>query len=360
MWINKPFFKYATGIILALIIIFLFGKIDYFLLPFQQFIGTLFFPVLIAGFLYYILRPVVHVLSKKLPKSLSILIVFAVFFGLLAFAIYTFGPLLTSQVQNIVKQFPDKFSQLSSEYMKDFNLNQFITSDEDIKQKVMGYATSVSKYLAGNVFNIITTIASIATILVVVPFILFYFLKDDHKLRPFMLKWLPSEHEAEGNRILVDVDKALSNYIVGQFIIACVDGVLMYIGFLIIGLDSALVLAIFATCLTVVPFLGPFLGILPALFVAFQTSPVMALKVLIVLIVVQQIEGNLISPNVMGKRLDVHPLTILLLLLVAGSLYGLIGILIAIPAYSVIKTIVKNFILFYRLRNRKKREERVL
>ncbi|MFY4777002.1 AI-2E family transporter [Metabacillus sp. RGM 3146] len=358
MWINKPYFKYATGFILALIIIFLLGKIDYFLLPFQKFIATLFFPVLIAGFLYYIFRPVVSLLSKKLPKTISILIVLGTVFGLIALAIYITGPMIAGQIQNLTKQFPEKFGQLSSQSMKMLNANQFFGSGGNIKEKAMGYISVISQKLAGNMFNVISTVASIATVLVVVPFILFYFLKDDHKLRPFLMRFLPEEHEAEGNRILVDVDKTLSAYIIGQFIVACVDGVLMYIGYLIIGLDSALILAVFATFLTVVPFLGPFIGILPALFIAFQQSPIMALKVLIVLVAVQQIEGNLVSPHVMGKRLNVHPLTILLLLLVAGSLYGFIGILVAIPFYSALKTVVQNFFLFFKLRNRRQREEK--
>ena len=80
----------------------------------------------------------------------------------------------------------------------------------------------------------------------------------------------------------------------------------------------------------------------------------MALKVILVLLVVQQLEGNLVTPNIMGNRLNIHPLTIILLLMIAGALYGFVGILIAIPTYAVVKTLVHNFRLFNRLR--KKRE----
>ncbi|SIC93771.1 putative permease [Mycobacteroides abscessus subsp. abscessus] len=150
---------------------------------------------------------------------------------------------------------------------------------------------------------------------------------------------------------MLDIDKTLSTYIIGQFIIAFADGVLMYIGYLIIGLDYALVLALFATFLTVVPFLGPLLGIIPAIFVGLMQEPFMVIKILIVLVAVQQLEGNLITPQVMGKRLNIHPLTVILVLLVAGSLYGFIGILVAIPFYSVVKVIVRDFWKFYRLRH---------
>ncbi|MET3320092.1 UNVERIFIED_ORG: putative PurR-regulated permease PerM [Peribacillus simplex] len=151
-------------------------------------------------------------------------------------------------------------------------------------------------------------------------------MKDGDKLRPFLLKYLPTEVEPEGNAILKDVDKTLSTYIIGQFIVSIVIGAFMYVGYLIIGLDYALVFALFAMIFTVVPFLG------------------------FVLTVVQQAEGHLISSNIMGKRLNIHPLTIILLLLAAGSINGFIGILTAIPAYSVVKTIIGNFRKFYRLR----------
>lgn len=127
----------------------------------------------------------------------------------------------------------------------------------------------------------------------------------------------------------------------------------MYVGYLIIGHDYALVLALFAKIFTVVPFLGPLISLIPALFITLQQDVGLAVKVLIVLTVVQQAVGHLVTPNIIGRRLNIHPLTIILLLLAAGSINGFIGILIAIPAYSVVKTIIGNFRKFYRLRKMK-------
>ncbi|WP_409288501.1 AI-2E family transporter [Peribacillus sp. SCS-37] len=354
MWINRPFFKYALGIILCLIIILLFGKIDYFLGPIQQFLATMFFPILIAGLLYYLIRPVVRILSKFLPKPVSILLVYAILFGSIYLLIYLFGPAIADQIKNLMEELPRKLKELTSqseETMNRHHLNFF--QGGDLQEKALKYFQSFSQYASKNLMQLFTTITSIAAVLIVVPFILFYFLKDDEKLKPFLLKSLPKEHETEGNKILQDVDKTLSTYITGQFIIAFVDGVLMYIGYLIIGLDYALVLAVFAMFLTIVPFAGPLLGIIPALFIALQADSYMALKVLIVLAAVQQLEGHLVTPNVMGKRLNIHPLTIILLLLAAGSVFGFLGILISIPLYSVLKTLIQNFRLFYRLRQKK-------
>jgi len=355
MWINKPFFKYATGLILILIIIFLFGKIDYFIWPFQKFIITLFFPILIAGLLYYILRPIVQWLSRYMPLALSITLIYLLFGALGYVAVKTAGPMIISQVSHLIEVVPERAESIAdtSKTIIEERSPDFLSVDK-IKDYATDYLESFSKKISSNAITIFSTITSALTIIVIVPFIVFYFLKDGHKLKPYLLRHIPQSVEAEGAKILADVDKTLSTYIVGQFIIAVADGAMMYIGYLIIGLENALIFAIFATLLTVIPFLGPFLGIIPALISSFLVSPFMALKVLILMIIVQQIEGHLITPQVMGKRLDIHPLTVIFLLLVAGSLYGFVGILIAIPAYSVLKVIFNNFVRFYKLRGNTK------
>ncbi|PLS18282.1 AI-2E family transporter [Bacillus sp. M6-12] len=356
MWIHKPFFQYATAVLLVVIIIFFLGKIDYFLWPFQKTAATIFFPIVIAGLLYYLVRPIVRLLSKRMPKTASIFIVFAVFIAIISGVSYFYGNAIAEQVQDLSKVLPDKVKEISSESEKAIEDSKLgVVKTDNLSQKAQRYLNTLAEKLVGNLADVISVITSVATVLVIVPFILFYFLKDDHRLRPFLLKYLPDEHEGEGNVILLDIDKTLSTYIIGQFIIAIVDGILMYIGYLIIGIDYAIILALFAMVLTVVPFIGPMMGVIPAMFIALQQEPFMAVKVLIVLAVVQQLEGYLVTPHVMGKRLNIHPLTIILLLLVAGSIYGFLGILLAIPLYSVIKTLIKNFRLFYRLR--RKREE---
>ncbi|RFU67662.1 AI-2E family transporter [Peribacillus saganii] len=356
MWIHKPFFQYATAALLVVIIIFFLGKIDYFLWPFQKTVATIFFPIVIAGLLYYLVRPIVRLLSRWIPKTGSIFIVFALFIGIISGVSYFSGNAIAEQVQNLTKVFPEKMKEVSLESEKAIKESKIgVVEADNFSQKAEHYLNSLAEKMVGNLSDIISIITSVATVLVIVPFILFYFLKDDQRLKPFLLKYLPDEHEGEGNVILHDVDKTLSTYIIGQFIIALVDGVLMYIGYLIIGIDYAIILALFAMVLTVVPFLGPMMGVIPALFIALQQEPFMAVKVLIVLAIVQQLEGYLVTPHVMGKRLNIHPLTIILLLLVAGSIYGFLGILLAIPLYSVIKTLIKNFRLFYQLR--KRREE---
>ena len=356
MWIKKPFFEYATAVLLIVIILFFLGKIDYALWPFKIVIATVFAPVLIAGLLYYLIRPFVQLLMRYVPKLAGIVIVFAVIAIILSSLIYFFGPVLQKQIESLAELAPEKVEDVTEE--SESRLMEFEVAGirgSEIKNQALSYFENLSDGLMDNVMEIIGIFVNIAVVIIVVPFILFFLLKDDDKLIPYLMKYLSEDHKPEGHKLLKDVDRTLSTYIVSQALVALTVGILMYIGYLVIGLDYALILAVFAMFLIIVPFLGPIIGVIPAIFVALMSGePFMAIKVLLVLLVVQQLEGNLITPNIMGSRLNIHPLTIILLLLIAAALYGFIGILIAIPLYAVAKTLIHNFRLFIRLR--KKRE----
>lgn len=356
MWIKKPFFEYTTAILLVSVTLFFLGKIDYLFEPLQIIIATIFAPVLVGGLLYYLLRPFVKGLTRYVPKIAGIGIVFTVIILTLSILLYFFGPLITNQVESLAALAPETVEEVTEESddaLSGFQLGG--VSGPEIRAWALDYLEKLSEGLLNNVMNILTMLMNIAIVLIVIPFVLFFLLKDDEKFIPHLTKYLPEEHKPEGEKVLKDVDQTLSAFIVGQAIVAAVVGTLMYIGYLIIGLDYALSLSIFAMFLIIVPFLGPLIGIIPALFVALMSGDGwMAVKVILVLLVVQQLEGNLVTPNIMGNRLNIHPLTIILLLMIAGALYGFIGILIAIPTYAVVKTFVHNIRLFNRLR--KKRE----
>lgn len=350
MWIQKRFFMYASGILLILLIIYLAGKIDYFFWPFQKTIAAVFFPLVLSGLFYYLMRPLVQYIAKYTKKTAAILVTFLLFFGIGYFFVHLTSSTISDQVQQLSEQFPDKMEKISNQ-SKDVGGHMLgRDSVRTIEKKLNIYVHSVFHLIEKNIGNIVSTITNIATVLAMVPFIVFYLLRDDEKIRPHLLNFLPKNRVEEGNRILLDIDKTLSTYIVGQLLIALSDGIFLYIGFLIIGLHNSLILALFAMLMTVVPFIGPIIGIVPALLVAFLQSPFMIIKVILVALIAQQLDGNLVTPKVMGNRLDLHPLTVIFLLLLAGSLYGFIGILIAIPLYSIIKVTLKNLIKFYKLR----------
>lgn len=137
-----------------------------------------------------------------------------------------------------------------------------------------------------------------------------------------------------------EIDSALSGFIVGRVLVNLALGVLMYIGFLIIGLQYALLLTVIAVVMNFVPFIGAILSSIPIFIIGFIQSPSIAVWSIIIVLVAQQIQDNLIAPYIFGKKLDIHPLTTIILVLVGGDIGGIIAILLIIPLYMIVKIVL--------------------
>src|SRR5690625_4605020 len=170
-------------------------------------------------------------------------------------------------------------------------------------------------------------------------------LKDVVMLVPLIRQRVRKEKADNIRRLLGTIGVVLTGFIQGQLIVSFFLGILLFIGYLVIGLNYALTIALFGMLMNVIPFLGPFLAVIPALLVAFFQDPIMVVWVAIITLIAQQIESNLISPNVMGRVLALHPLTVITVILAAGGIAGFLGILFAVPFYAIIKTI---FVHFYK------------
>lgn len=355
---NKAF-RIGYGIVLIFIIIYLGSLIDWVFKPIVVLVQTLFAPIILAGVLFYLLRPFVNVLSRWIPRGIAILILYLSVIALITAIVFLIGPELQTQFNSLARNMPvfineirDMFINLQeNEYVSRFQEGDNF-SFEEITSKLTNYLNEIVTAIGSNIASFIGFIANVVIILVIIPFVLFYMLKEGEKAPKKVLKYLPKKQQHEGQRVLSDMDFALSSYIQGQIIVSVCVGFLVYIGYLIIGIDYPLVLALVAMFTNVIPFVGPWIGTFPGVIVGFLDSPFMALWVIIVVIVVQQIESNLISPQVMGRKLDIHPLTIILLLLVASRFAGLLGLLLAVPTYAVGKVIVSHTYRLWMLRSR--------
>ncbi|SEN71842.1 Predicted PurR-regulated permease PerM [Lihuaxuella thermophila] len=345
--------------IVILLIILLSKQVSFIFQPLVVFVQTLFFPFLVSGVLFYLFRPVVGALQKMgIPKTLSILLIYLVFIGLLVLLGVIAGPLLKEQFERLVENFPqimDKARQKFVELNRQPWVSRYVDWNE-ISIQVTNYLKNSLTKIGTNIANFFGILTNILVVFVTVPFILYYMLKEGEKAPQYLLRLLPDREREQGRRILSDMDAALSSYIKGQVLISVFVGVIVYIGYLMIGIDYSLILALVTMFTNVIPFIGPLIGTIPALVVGFTDTPMMAVKVLVVAVIAQQLEGNVISPLVMGKNLNIHPLTIILLLLVAGSLAGFLGLLLAVPTYAVLKVVVSHFYRLLRLRSEMKRQ----
>lgn len=359
MWIKSRFFKYSLGLVLVLLIIFLIGQIDFFLEPFRRFLVIIFIPLLVSGFLYYLFRPLVRLFKKlKLPPSLAILVVYLIFFSAFSLLGKYAGSIISKQFVLLLHDLPQitlTIRDKAVELMNNEGLVGFFTGK--VEEQLTAYAQNAFPIISGGLLGTVTAITSTASVLIVVPFMLFYLLKDDRIFYQKIVGVISPRYRNEVAEILQETDKTLSTYIIGQAIIASMLGILTYIGYLIIGLKYSTILAFFVLITSFIPLFGAIIGVIPAFFVGLAANPVMGVKVLVIMVIVQQIEGNLISPNVIGKRLNIHPLTIILIFLGAASLYGITGMLIAVPAFAVLKVAASGLIRIYKIWSATEKQE---
>ncbi|MEK3886573.1 AI-2E family transporter [Bacillus sp. FSL K6-3431] len=352
---GEKWFKFGLAIIMIFLIIWLGTKVSFIFTPLVIIFQTLFPPIILAGVLYYLMRPVVNLIAKKIPRTLAILITFIAIGGVITGLVFLVGPKLQTQFDTLIKNFPS-YAHVLQEKATNLSQNDWFLrlqndyfSIEKLTSQFEKNAQSLIQNIGSTIAGTVGFIANIVMVLLLIPFVLFFMLKDGKQAPKFLMKILPKKHQKEAENVLEEMDDALSSYIQGQLIVSFCVGVLAYIGYLIIGLEYSLVLGVLAMVTNVIPFVGPWIGTFPALIVGLFTSPLQALLVVLVAVVAQQTESNFISPFVMGKALNMHPLTIIFVLLVAGQFGGLLGLILAVPTYALLKVIVSHLYRYLRL-----------
>ncbi|ARI78944.1 AI-2E family transporter [Halobacillus mangrovi] len=357
---------YILGILLIIgLNILVYTQVDFIFHPLVIFVETVALPIILSVVVYYLLRPIINLMeSWKVKRIWAILITLLMVVGLITLLIVLIIPFLEKQFVSLAEELPSYLRDLVNSldrWLRDSFLGSYYSNLFQDVDGLLNQLPDLGNYATQTVEGIttfITTVTNVIVALVTLPFILFYLLKDGHKLPEKIISFFPPRVRSEVTSIFKGIDHQLSAYIQGQIIVSFCIGVMMYIGFLIIGLDYALLLAAIASVTSVVPYLGPMIAITPALIIAIVTSPFMVLKLAFVWTVVQLLEGKFISPQIMGKSLHIHPVTIIFVLLTAGHLFGVIGIILAIPGYAIIKVFVTHlFYWFQRRYNRFAEEE---
>lgn len=341
---NKLWFQTGIGIIIALLIIKFTMEIHTIFNPIIIIFQTILVPLLLGGVLYYVSEPLQRFLEKKgMPRWGSLLTIVVLLVALLGGFLWMVGEPISKQVSNLVENAPQLKEKLEKavDFVTDNRDNLPPQVDEfidSVTNSIQDIAVNGSKWL----YTIVSGAVSATFTLFLVPFFFIFMLKDHEKFAPNIYGIFSGERRAWVKKTLEDIDRVLSSYVQGQVLISFLLALMMFIGYKIIGLEYALLLAIFSFFMNMIPFVGPWISLAPAVVVALVSNPIDVVWVCVVTLVAQQIESNLITPNVMGRSLDIHPLTVISLVLAAGNIAGFIGILIAIPTYAVIKVIVIN------------------
>jgi len=314
-------------------------------------------PFLIAFIIAYLLDPVVDFFERrKLSRDFGIMIVFfLIIVAGVAFMLLVF-PAVQNEFSLLIKKIPDYVDRIDAKFIPALEqklkvkvprkLPELFGAIENniplLKELGKKFASPLKNFIMkafSGIYNLIMAVVN----LFIIPVFAYYLLKDFDKIIGASKKYVPYAYRAVLCRVLGDIDRVLSSFVRGQITVCLILGALYSIGLLLLKVPLALVIGISAGLANIVPYLGLCLGIAPALFFAFLEHQDWQhpLGVIAVFVVVQFLEGTIITPKIIGDRLGLNPVLVLLGILVFGNIFGFFGILLAVPITAILKVIVK-------------------
>ncbi|WP_182200501.1 AI-2E family transporter [Paraliobacillus salinarum] len=337
--------KWLSIFILGIIIL-LFIYLLYLLFPFySQLVAVvikILTPFLIAAFIAYLLHPMIEKIHQyHIPRSLVIVGVYVLFFGGSAIAMYYGFPALLKQIKEIQQALPNFFDTYRYTVYQLYESTAFLPeSFHDQMDLFFNHIEKSIEQWVAQLLNRATKIMDILMVVAVIPVLVFYMLNDFDLIKSSLIKLFPKRYRTRVNRVLPAVDKGLGSYIRGQLLVCFFVGVISYFILLFIKMKYPLVLAVIMSVTNIIPYFGPIIGALPAVIIAFTISTKQVIYVVLGVVIVQIIEGNLLSPYIVGKSVHLHPVFIIFILLVGGEVAGLIGMIVSIPLVTIIKVII--------------------
>ncbi len=309
-------------------------------------------PFILALFLTLLLRPVVAGIMtgadklgwKWFPVDLAIVLSFLIFILVMVLLINSIVVPFLDQFQLFVSQLPEMTNQVTTMFA---NLQSqwlaFIPPDakgviNDLAVKAGNYLVDVAKT---GIFAI-WSFASKLVELIVVPIIAFYMLKSGSRFKKAFAKLFPGRYQNHILTVIQEMDFMLSAYVRGQLLMCCLMAGMVFVGMWFMDVPYPLVIALLAGIVELVPIVGPIIGAIPAVLLGATVSFSLAVKVLVFYIIVQQMEGHLIMPNLMGNVIEIHPVTIIAGVLIGSASIGIFGMMLAVPVLSIFKVISKH------------------
>ena len=288
-------------------------------------------------------------LNKKAPKVMAIIIVFGIIIALLILTIFFLIPSVINQLNILYKEIPnfiEKYENLILSIKP--QLSKFINPADveillkenlsELQKSVLGFSQSIIIYLS----NIVS---SITFGIVIIPLILFYIMRDMLIFKENLYIFVSKKNKIKFKEALEEIDHIVSGFIRGRIIVCFIVGTLIGIGLYFLNLEFALIIGIVSGVFNFIPYLGPIVGVILALIFALGSPWWTLLMIVVLFVLVNQLEAIYLNPNILGKGLGLHPLTVILSILICGQLLGILGVLVAVPLAAILKVLAIRYLV---------------
>jgi sporulation integral membrane protein YtvI len=315
-------------------------------------VTPIYLPIILAIVFAFIINPLANNLVRLrvgrrylVPHGLAVVLsIVAAIVLLAATAGFIFSPFVSEfnrfviNLPNLIQKIQQLTGQLE-EHAHSINLPANIRMMID---QLLSSAASYAVTLGRRVLGATVGFASQIVELVVVPVLTYYFLKDWRELKASALEALPPDWRGKGRVIIEEMGTTVSGYIRGQVAVSILMGCLVFAGMYFLRVDYPLVLGLLAALTETIPIIGPIIGAAPAVFLAYLAAPELAVKVIAFFLVIHQLENHIIVPKIMGRSIDLHPVTVIISLLIGGQLMGIVGMILAVPVAALLKVLYRH------------------
>ena len=325
----------STATIIKVVVVIL---AVFFLYLLKDVLFILFFAIMIASAVGPFANWMEH---RRVPRLLSVLVLYLVFFGLFFFFLSLIIPLISYQLSQLTQALPRFVSNISSaiENAQQSGSAQYVGFLGEI-QNVLSSFSQFLQISAQSILSLVIGIFGGALSFIAIVIISFYFSVMPHGVLSFFKSILPERYDAYIVSLWKRSEYKVGKWFQGQLLLALSVGLLVFVGLSLMHIKYALLLAILATILEIVPIAGPVISGFFGVLLAFVQEPSMGLWVLIFYIVVQQLEAHVFAPLILGKTLGLHPVTVIIALLIGGKLAGILGVVVAVPVAVIIVEIL--------------------
>lgn len=355
---------YALFIILLVYVVSLIFK-EWKILPVIGKILSIISPLFIGWFIAWLLNPLVIKLTNRgIKRTFSVIIAYLIMIITIYLIIAFTVPSLGTQITDIVSTIPDIVEDargwIDNIFVKisDLSLENLDTIKASFLLKIETLATSIQTNLPETAVNIVSAIASGIGTIILSLILGFYILFDFDKVSTGFVSLFPKKSRKEVNYLLDKLNESLYSFVSGTLWLSILLFIVSVIGFSIIGLHAPILIAFVCVITNLIPYIGPYMGAAVAAAIGFAQSPLIGILTLVFIFIVQTIEGNVLHPLVMSKKMNLSPITILLSLLIFGYFFGIFGMIIATPAIALIKIIYVFFDEKYNFFEYKDKEEK--
>ena len=310
-------------------------------------------PFTVGALFAYVLTPFVDRLAGFLParsyqgnvfrRGIAVLFVYLFIGGVLGGAGIVVVPVAAEEISEFAANLPD----LIDDSQTQINIWLEVYRErvpEDMRARIDGFAAELGDDIGdrftadtGAVFGSLTTAIAVIAGFVVVPIWMFYALRDRHNFERNFRAALPEPVQPDVLNSVRIADQLIGRYLRGQILLGLVVGVATFIGLTLLGVDLAIALAVFAGVAELIPIIGPFIGALPAVLIVAATDPGKIVWVLLLYLLVQQVENHLLVPRVQGHAVDLHPAVIIMMLAIAGTVFGFVALILVIPLVALLR-----------------------